>query len=233
MRTTPEKSPEGYKSGVKISQSRRALRGTQLCTKRRGDGLVKLVDRARGGDVDSFTELVQRYQRLAHGSAMAVVHDADAAKDVVQEAFVAAWRSLPRLLAAASFPAWLRGIVRRQALHALRARRLESLDVADHVPGDGPSADQRMDADRRRRVALAALADLPDGLREPAVLRWVHECSQAQIAAFLDLPVSTVNNRLHEARGRLKRRILVMMTDALSDRSLPDDFPARVGRIVR
>jgi len=89
MRTTPEKSPEGYKSGVKISQSRRALRGTQLCTKRRGDGLVKLVDRARGGDVDSFTELVQRYQRLAHGSAIAVVHDADAAQDVVQEAFVA------------------------------------------------------------------------------------------------------------------------------------------------
>src|SRR5438093_714571 len=90
-----------------------------------------------------------------------------------------------------------------------------------------------MDAGRRRLVALAALADLPDGLREPAVLRWVHECSQAQIAAFLDLPVTTVTNRLHTARGRLKRRILAMMKDALSDRSLPEDFPARIGRIVR
>ncbi|PYN04266.1 MAG: hypothetical protein DME07_03945 [Candidatus Rokuibacteriota bacterium] len=195
--------------------------------------LVTLVERARGGDVDSFTELVQRYQRLAHGSAMAVVHDADLAKDVVQEAFVAAWRSLSRLLDATAFPAWLRGIVRRQALHALRARRLESLAEAEHLPGDGPSADQRMDAGRRRLVALAALADLPDGLREPAVLRWVHECSQAQIAAFLDLPVTTVTNRLHTARGRLKRRILAMMKDALSDRSLPEDFPARIGRIVR
>ena len=195
--------------------------------------LVTLVERARGGDVDSFTELVQRYQRLAHGSAMAVVHDADLAKDVVQEAFVAAWRSLSRLLDATAFPAWLRGIVRRQALHALRARRLASLAEAEHLPGDGPSADQRMDAGRRRLVALAALADLPDGLREPAVLRWVHECSQAQIAAFLDLPVTTVTNRLHTARGRLKRRILAMMKDALSDRSLPEDFPARIGRIVR
>ena len=195
--------------------------------------LVTLVERARGGDVDSFTELVQRYQRLAHGSAMALVHDVDVAKDVVQEAFVAAWRGLPRLLDAMAFPAWLRGIVRRQALHALRARRLESLPEAEHLPGDGPSADQRMDAGRRRLVALAALADLPDGLREPAVLRWVHECSQAQIAAFLDLPATTVNNRLHAARRRLKRRILVIMKDALSDRPLPEDFPARIGRIVR
>jgi RNA polymerase sigma factor (sigma-70 family) len=194
---------------------------------------VALVERARGGDVDAFTELVQRYQRLAHGSAMALVHDANVAQDVVQEAFVAAWRSLPRLLDPKAFPAWLRGIVRRQALHALRARRLTSLAEAEHLPGEGLSADQRMDASRRRMLALAALADLPDGLREPAVLRWVHECSQAQIAAFLDLPLTTVNNRLHAARGRLKRRILAMMKDALSDRLLPEDFPARIGRIVR
>ena len=100
--------------------------------------LVTLVERARGGDVGSFTELVQRHQRLAHGSAMAVVHDPDVAKDVAQEAFVAAWRSLPKLLDANKFPAWLRGIVRRQALHALRARRLESLAEAEHLPGEGP-----------------------------------------------------------------------------------------------
>jgi F0F1-type ATP synthase beta subunit len=82
-------------------------------------------------------------------------------------------------------------------------------------------------------LALGALADLPEGLREPAVLRYVHDCSQAQIAAFLGLPVTTVNNRLHAARARLKRRMLAMVKDALRDRSLPEDFPARIGRIVR
>jgi sigma-70-like protein len=49
-----------------------------------------LVERARGGDVEAFTTLVQRYQRLAHGSAMALVHRADIARDVVQDAFLAA-----------------------------------------------------------------------------------------------------------------------------------------------
>jgi RNA polymerase sigma factor (sigma-70 family) len=195
--------------------------------------LVALVERARGGDVEAFTELVERYQRLAHGSAVAVLHDADRARDVVQDAFVIAWRGVPRLLDPKAFPAWLRGIVRRQALHALRRRRLAPLAEAGSVPDERPSAEQSAETRRRRALALAALAALPAGLREAAVLRWVHDCSQAQIAAFLDLPVTTVNNRLHAARGRLKKRMLAMVKDTVRDGTLPEDFPARIGRIVR
>ena len=197
--------------------------------------LVALVERARAGDVDAFTELVRRHQRLALGSAHALVRNADRARDVVQEAFVAAWRGLPRLAEPAAFPAWLHGIVRHQALNALRARHLEPLAEAEHVAGDGVPADQHVEADRRRAQALAALAGLPDGLREPAVLRYVHDCSQAQIATFLGLPVTTVNNRLHAARARLKKALgrVAMVKDALSERTLPEDFPARIGRIVR
>lgn len=194
--------------------------------------LVALVERARGGDVDAFTALVERHQRLAHGSAVAVLHDADLARDVVQESFVAAWHGLPRLLDPKAFPAWVRGIVRRQALHALRSRRLESLVNAANVPDDRLSAEQSVEASRRRELAFAALAALPAGLREAAVLRWIHDCSQAQIATFLDLPVTTVNNRLHAARGRLKKRMLAMVKRTVRDH-LPKDFPARIGRIVR
>ena len=195
--------------------------------------LVALVERARAGDVDAFTELVRRHQSLAVGSALSVLRDPDRARDVVQESFVAAWRGLARLADPKAFPAWLHGIVRRQALHALRARHLGPLAEAEHLAGDTLPADQHVEAAQRRMLALAALAELPDGLREPAVLRYVHDCTQAQIAAFLDLPVTTVNNRLHTARVRLKRRMLVMVKDALTDRALPEDFPARIGRIVR
>jgi RNA polymerase sigma factor (sigma-70 family) len=195
--------------------------------------LEALVAQAREGDVGAFTELVERYQRLAHGSAAAVVHDRDIAADVVQEAFLIAWRSLSRLREPKAFPGWLRGIVRRQALHALRGRRLATLDAASEPTDDRLSAEQTAEARRRRELAVAALARLPDGLREPAVLRWVHDCSQAQIGAFLGLSVSTVNNRLHTARTRLKKRMLAMVKDSAHDRSLPEDFPARIGRILR
>jgi len=195
--------------------------------------LVALVERARNGDVDAFSELVARHQRLALGSAVALLHDPELARVVAPESFVAAWRGLASLADPATFPAWLHGIVRRQAFRALRARHLEPLTAAEHLAGDAPPADQQLDAERRRAFALAALAALPEGLREPAMLRYVHDCSQAQIAAFLGLPVTTVNNRLHEARGRLKRRMLAMMKDAFTDRALPEDFPARIGRVLR
>ena len=195
--------------------------------------LVALVERARAGDVDAFTELVRRHQALALGSALALLRDTDRARDVVQESFVAAWRGLPRLADPRAFGAWLHGIVKRQAFHALRARHLEPLVSAEHLASEAVPADQQAEAARRRTLALGALAALPDGLREPAALRYVHDCSQAQIAAFLGLPVTTVNNRLHAARVHLKRRLLVMMKDALTDSPLPADFPARIGRIVR
>ncbi len=195
--------------------------------------VVALVVRARAGDVDAFTELVRYHQSLAYGCALAMLRDFDVARDVVQEAFIAAWRGLPQLAEPALFAAWLRGIVRRQALHALRARHFEPLADAGELASEQPSAEEHVDSERRRRLALAALAALPERLREPAVLRWPYECSHAQIAAFLELPVTTVNNRLHAARARLKRRMLVMAKDALRDHALPDDLPARIGRIVR
>src|SRR5688572_12779337 len=79
--------------------------------------LVALVERARAGDVEAFTELVRRHQTLALGAATALLRDPDRARDIVQEAFVAAWRGLARLADPSAFPAWLRGIVRRQAFH--------------------------------------------------------------------------------------------------------------------
>src|SRR6202007_850904 len=64
-------------------------------------------------------------------------------------------------------------------------------------------------------------------------LFYVHECTQQDIATFLGLPVTTVNNRLHAARAQLKRRTLTMVKDTLEAHRLPDDFAARIGRIVR
>src|SRR5438046_10738641 len=74
--------------------------------------VVDLVSRARRGDGASFAELIRRHERLALGVAYGVLHDAQLAGDVVQEAFLKAWRRLADLAQAASFAPWLCGIVR-------------------------------------------------------------------------------------------------------------------------
>src|SRR5215475_8478863 len=197
--------------------------------------LESMVRAAAGGDLDAFAELTRRFQHMAFGYALSFVRDLGQAEDIVQEAFVAAWYALPSLSDPAAFAGWLRGIVRHRAHRVLRRRHLEALplDRADAVAAEDPGPDRRAEQQQDVAGVLAAIGSLSRPLREVVTLFYVHECSQQDVATFLGVPVTTVNNRLHAARAQLKRRTLTMVKDTLEAHQLPDDFSARVGRIVR
>src|SRR5580704_15154476 len=126
------------------------------------------VRRAAGGDVRAFVDLTRRFQHFAFGSALALVNEFQQAEDVVQEAFMAAWSALPSLAEPAAFPGWLRGIVRHQAFRVLRRQRVKTVPLgeAEELPGEEPPADHRLELRQRAASALAAIAELPDRLRE-------------------------------------------------------------------
>ena len=193
-----------------------------------------LVGRAIEGDKLAFVDLTRRFQLFAFGSALAHVGDFQKAEDIVQEAFVAAWLALPTLAEPAAFPGWLRGIVRHQAFRVLRGNHTHTvlLTEAEELPSDEQPADYILEQRRQAAAALAAISELPDALREPATLFFIHECSHQDIATFLGLSVTTVNNRLHAARSRLKRRIVKMVSTTLNAGTFPDDFANRIGRLI-
>src|SRR5579872_6374852 len=195
---------------------------------------IDLVQEASKGDVSAFVALTRRFQHLAFGSALALVHDFQVAEDVTQDAFLAAWSALPGLSDPTAFPGWLRSIVRHHAYRVLRRRQpnLVPLTEATEFASQEPSADHVLDSHRQYKVALGALAELSPKLREPATLFYVHDCSHQDIAAFLSLSVTTVNNRLHAARTALKQRMLTMVENVLSSQGLPDDFANRIGHLV-
>ncbi len=196
--------------------------------------LETLVRRAAQRDVGAFVELTRRFQQFAFGSALAMVGDFHRAEDVVQEAFVAAWAALPTLEEPKAFPGWLRTIVRRRASRLLRRGHLETLPLsaAAELPSDEPAADDRVDRQDQASRALTAVAGLPADLREVATLFYLHDCSHQDIAVFLGLSTTAVNNRLHAARRHLKERMLDMVSDTLHGNALPDDFANRIGRLV-
>ena len=197
--------------------------------------LKGLIERCRGGDLEAFAEVTRRFQQMAFGYALALLRDLHQAEDVVQEAFVAAWFGLSSLEDPAAFPGWFRGIVRHQALRLLRQRHLNAGPLSDAlaVATEDSGPDGRLEREQRVAAVLDAIGRLPAGLREAVTLFYVHQCTQQDIATFMDLPVTTVNNRLHAARALLKRRILAMVEDTLHAHRLPDDFADRVGRIVQ
>jgi RNA polymerase sigma factor (sigma-70 family) len=172
---------------------------------------------------------------MAFGYALSIVRDLQQAEDVVQEAFVAAWFGLLTLADPAAFPGWFRGIVRHQAYRLVRQREIEALPLAaaEALAAEESRPGDRLEQGQQIVAVLGAIARLPAPLREIVTLFYVHDCTQQDIATFLGLPLTTVNNRLHAARTRLKRRTLTMVKDTLEAHRLPDGFAARIGRIVR
>src|SRR4051794_15761008 len=156
------------------------------------------IERATQGDVASFTELVGRYQGMAFGYALSLLRDFHLAQDATQEAFVAAYFGLATLDDPGKFPSWLRGIVRHQCARFLRRRQVATvtLDTAQTVMGREPPPDCQIEERDGVAAILAAIDALPETLRAVTILFYLEERSQREIAAFLALPVTTVNNRL-------------------------------------
>jgi RNA polymerase sigma-70 factor (ECF subfamily) len=158
-----------------------------------------LVRGAQGGSEAALSELFRLHWRRAHQAAYLVVHDAAAAEDIAQEAFLAAIRNLDRFDRRRPFAPWLHRIVVNRAIDHARARTLRaetdlqpSLAAPDAVP-DAPD-----------EPLLAAIARLPPDQRAVVVLRYLLEYTPGEIAAMLNVPRGTVNSRLRRGLDEMQ-----------------------------
>lgn len=155
-----------------------------------------LVGAARGGDLGAFEDLVRRYQGHVWRLALHLLHDPDLASDATQEAFVRAYRFLPRYRGESKFSTWLFSIARNCALDEARkaTRRRRISDRAEAQPRP---------VSKEVGVALEvreAVASLPADLREPVVMIDMFGISYKEVAAILKTPEGTIKSRVHRAR---------------------------------
>ena len=177
-------------------RERRAARGPVTRSDR------ALVRAAQRGDADALAALFRAHWGMAHRAAYLVVHDAGAAEDIAQEAFLAAVRALDRFDRRRPFGPWLHRIVLNRAIDHARARALRR-EVAVAEPADGVAPEEP----GRRDELVAALAGLPPDQRAVIVLRHLLEYTPGEIAGLLDLPRGTVNSRLRRGLDALAREL--------------------------
>ena len=166
----------------------------------RGRSDAALVRAAEGGSVAAVDELFRRHWPAAHRAAFLVVHDAAAAEDIAQEAFLGALRALGRFDRRRPFRPWLHRIVVNRAIDFARARALRH-EVGEPVERAAPV---RPAPDEDLLAALAALA--PDQ-RAAVVLRHLLGYTPGEIARMLDLPRGTVNSRVRRGLDALAARL--------------------------
>ncbi len=182
------------------------------------DELV-LVQAAKKGDLEAFSELVKRYDRNVFRIAQHITHNEEDAQDVVQEAFLKAYTNLAQFQGNSKFYTWLVRIAVNEALMKLRRRRSDKTVSIDEdveteegsmpreVADWSPNPEQLYGTSELGDILKKTIQGLPPGFRTVFVLRDVEGLSTEETAEMLGLSIPAVKSRLLRARLQLRERL--------------------------
>jgi RNA polymerase sigma-70 factor (ECF subfamily) len=176
----------------------------------------ELVARSRGGDVESFNELILRWERPIYALAFRVIGRDDDARDVCQEAFLRAFRALPGFKGEAKFSSWLYRITLNLCRDWMRKQRRapvsqvsEGFDIFEMAAEQGVTEPIEDLVARRELsgVVERAMSSLPVEQRTTIVLKEYHGMTFQEIADLQGCPLSTVKTRLYQGLAALRRQL--------------------------
>ncbi|MBT8066023.1 MAG: RNA polymerase sigma factor RpoE [Gammaproteobacteria bacterium] len=178
----------------------------------------KLVKRVQRGDKGAFDLLVLKYQHKIVNLVMRYVRDPDLALDITQEAFIKAYRALPRFRGDSAFYTWMYRIAVNTAKNHLAAQRRRPMNVElDFQDPDQYDLHAKLkETDTPEAITLSnelkstveqAIAALPEDLRTAIILREIEGMSYEEIAQTMECPVGTVRSRIFRARDAIGKKI--------------------------
>jgi len=177
-----------------------------------------LVERVQQGDKAAFDLLVRKYQQKVLNVIMRYVRDPDEAQDVAQEAFIKAYRALPRFRGDSAFYTWLYRIAINTAKNMLvsRGRRPPGSDVEVEVAEqldsgtrlkDRSTPESYIHEEEVMRAVKEAMDALPEDLRTAIMLRELEGMRYEEIAEAMSCPIGTVRSRIFRAREAIDKKL--------------------------
>ena len=177
-----------------------------------------LVERVQNGDKAAFDILVRKYQHRVSKLISRYVRDQSEVQDVAQEAFIKAYRALPRFRGDSAFYTWMYRIAVNTAKNHLAAQRRRpmniELDLQDPDQYDLHAQLKETDtpeaitlSNETREAVERAIAALPEDLRTAIILRELEGMSYEEIAQTMECPVGTVRSRIFRARDAISKKI--------------------------
>jgi len=179
-----------------------------------------LIEAIRAGNPRRFSVLVDRHKDRAMTLALRIVGERGAAEELVQDAFLRAYRSLEKFRGDAKFSTWFYRILYNVCMTRVLRRPKEkvewsdddmrTLDVADQ---DVPSAQERMEAEEMQALLKEELARIPQAFRSALTLFYVQELSYEEMASVLEMPLGTVKTNLSRGRVLLRKRVMERLNE--------------------
>ena len=180
------------------------------------------IQRALDGDRDEFRVLVERYHRLVFRIAYSMIRNPESARDVVQEVFYRAYKSLHTYKPEQPFGAWIRRITVNYILDLRKKKNIpvvsmtmEQEDVLD-IPDSQYDPRKDFKAAERNECVLNAVHKLPEKYRVIILLRHFENLTYEEISETLSIPLGTVMTHLHRARNKLAEILTPIQNELLS-----------------
>jgi len=176
----------------------------------------ELVALSMGGDVESFNQLVVRWERPIYALAYRVIGREEEARDVVQETFLRAFRSIGNFRGQAKFSSWVYRIALNLCRDWMRRERRtplmpapEGVDVIELAAEQGPveSVEDLVARRDMSRLVAEAMKKLPEEQRTAIILKEYHGMTFQEIADLQGVPLSTVKTRLYQGLNVLRRHL--------------------------
>jgi RNA polymerase sigma-70 factor (ECF subfamily) len=176
----------------------------------------ELVALSMGGDVDSFNQLVVRWERPIYALAYRVIGREEEARDVVQETFLRAFRGIGNFRGQAKFSSWVYRIALNLCRDWIRRERRapilptpDGVDVVELAANQGPveSIEDLVARNDLSKVVADLMTRLPEEQRTAIVLKEYHGMTFQEIADLQGVPLSTVKTRLYQGLSVLRRHL--------------------------
>jgi RNA polymerase sigma-70 factor, ECF subfamily len=165
-----------------------------------------LIERAREGDHEAFTVLLDARLARLDAAARLILRDGELARDAVQEAMLRAWRDLPGLRDPDRFDAWLHRLIVNACLDLVRRRKRRVIEV-ELTPIDPPATHDISSALADRQLLDQALAGLQPGHRAVVALHYLLGMPLPDVARALGIPLGTAKSRLHYALAAMRTTV--------------------------
>lgn len=180
----------------------------------------ELVAKAKQGDLAAFEALIIKHEKIVFNVALRMMNHSEDAKDISQEVFLKAYRSIGNFDERSAFSTWLYRITHNTCIDEMRKRKgkqnysleegLESEDgiMQRQIADEGDTPEESLLRDERKGEILQALETLSEEHKAAIILRDVKGLPYEEIAEILDLSLGTVKSRISRARNHLKTEIL-------------------------
>ncbi len=181
-----------------------------------------IIEQIRKGDARKYSLIVDHHKNQAYALAFRLVGEKREAEELVQDAFVRAFRSLDQFRGDAKFSTWLYRIVYNLCMTRVTRRRTrpDSVDIREEMLDNvfvdeeaGP--DERMENDEYNTIVAEEIQQLPEKFKSAVTLFYLQEMSYEEMMTVLNLPLGTVKTNLFRGRNLLRERVLLRLKGEL------------------